>query len=135
MYQVAQAVDKDNVEDPYNLAGMYYMCIAAKEGGNKEYEKLFQSAVKYYRNISIKDPSRVDAYLFRAMCYREIKEFEKALESINYVLLLQPDNAQLHQIKGNLLHDQGKIQEAQKEYSEAKRLGLSENFLDLIGGM
>jgi predicted negative regulator of RcsB-dependent stress response len=50
-------------------------------------------------------------------------------------LLLQPDSAELHQIKGNLFMDQGKKGEAQQEYSEAKRLGLSQNFADLIGGM
>lgn len=135
MYEVAEKVDKNNTEDPYNLSGMYYECIAAKGRGDSDYEKKFTGAVKYYRNISVKDPSRVDAYLFRAMCYREIKDYDKALDSVNYVLLLQPDNAQLHQIKGNLLLDQGKKGEAQQEYSEAKRLGLSQNFMDLMGGM
>jgi tetratricopeptide (TPR) repeat protein len=135
MYEVAEKVDKDNTEDPYNLAGMYYLCIAAKGRGDSDCEKKFVTAIKYYRNISVKDPSRVDAYLFRAMCYREIKDYAKALESVNYVLLLQPDNAQIHQIKGNLLLDQGKKGEAQQEYLEAKRLGLSQNFVDLMGGM
>ena len=69
------------------------------------------------------------------MCEREIKNYEKAMESVNYVLLLQPDNAQLHQIKGNLLLDQGKKGEAQQEYAEAKRLGLSHNFMELLGGV
>jgi tetratricopeptide (TPR) repeat protein len=135
MYEVAEKVDKNNTEDPYNLSGMYYLCIAAKGRGDSDYEKKFGIAIKYYRNISVKDPSRVDAYLFRAMCYREIADYDKALESVNYVLLLQPDSAELHQIKGNLFMDQGKKGEAQQEYSEAKRLGLSQNFADLIGGM
>lgn len=135
MFDVAQKVDKDNTEDPYNLSGMYYMCIAAREKGDKDYEKRFIEAVKYYRNISLKDPSRIDAYLFRAMCYRELKEYKKAMEAIEYVLLLQPDSAQLHQIKGNLLLDQGKKGEAQLEYLEAKRLGLNQNFMELMGGM
>jgi tetratricopeptide (TPR) repeat protein len=135
MYVVADKVDKDSTEDPYNLAGMYYLCIAAKGRGDADYKNKLNIAVKYYRNISLKDPSRVDAYLFRAMCYRELEDYVKAMESVNYVLLLQPDNAQLHQIKGNLLLDQGKKGEAQLEYAEAKRLGLSQNFIDLMGGV
>lgn len=135
MFDVAKTVDRENSEDPYNLCGMYYKGIAAKGREDVNYEKCFDEAVRYYRNISLKDPSRVDAYLFRAMCYREIKNYEKAMESVNYVLLLQPDNAQLHQIKGNLLLDQGKKGEAQQEYAEAKRLGLSHNFMELLGGV
>ena len=135
MYEVAEKVDKNDTEDPYNLSGMYYLGIASKGRGDADYEKKFTSAVRYYRNISLKDPSRIDAYLFRAMCYRELKDYGKAMESVNYVLLLQPDNAQLHQIKGNLLLDQGKKSEAQAEYLEAKRLGLGDNYLDLLGGM
>lgn len=135
MYQAAEKVDMEDTGDPYNLSGMYYLCLAAKGRGEADHEKLFTKAVKYYRNISVNDPSRVDAYLFRAMCYRELKNYEKALESVNYVLLLQPENAQLHQIKGNLLLDQGQKGEAQQEFSEAKRLGLSQNFMDLLGGM
>lgn len=135
MYEVAEKVDMKNTEDPYNLSGMYYLCIAAKGRGDSDYEKKFANAVKYYRNISLKDPSRVEAYLFRAMCYREIKNYDKALESVNYVLLLQPDNPQLHQIKGNLFMDQGKKGEAQQEYAEAKRLGLSQNLMALMGGV
>lgn len=135
MYEIAEKVDKNNTDDPYNLSGMYYLCIASKGRNDADCEKKFDTAIKYYRNISVKDPSRVDAYLFRSMCYRELKDYDKALEAINYVLLLQPDNAQLHQIKGNLLTDQGKKSEAQLEYSEAKRLGLSQNFLNMMGGI
>lgn len=135
MYQTAKGVDKEDTSDPYNLSGMYYECIALKGKEDADYKRSFQNAVRYYRNISVNDPSRVDAYLFRAMCYRELQEYDKAMESVDYVLLLQPENPQLHQIKGNLLMDQNKKTQAQLAYAEAKRLGLSQNLIDLMGGM
>lgn len=135
MYEVAKQIDKNDTTDPYKLSGMYYECIAIKGKGDEGYKESFKNAIRYYRNISLKDPARVDAFLFRAMCHREIEEYDKALECVDYVLLLQPENAQLHQIRGNILTDQGKVTEAKAEYSEAKRLGLRYNFLEMTGGI
>jgi len=131
--RIASQVNADDSMDPYNLCGKYYLCLAAKGLNASDYTKDFEDAVKYYRSISVNDPSRVDAYLFRAMCYRELQNYDKALESVDYVLLLQPDNAQLHYIKGNLLKDQGKNDEAQKEHDEAKKLGINPMYISLMG--
>lgn len=128
MYEIAKKIDKDDITDPYNLSGMYYECIAMKGKGDDGYEKAFEDAIRYYRNISLEDPARVDAFLFRAMCNREIRKYDKALECVEYVLLVQPDNAQLHQIRGNILSEQGKAEEAKAEYAEARNLGLSHIF-------
>ncbi len=131
MYKIAKAVNQEDITDPFCFSAMYYLCIALKGKNDPDYKKSFQDAIRYYRNISLKDPSRVDAYLFRAMCYREIEQYDKALEAVDYVLLLQPENAQLHQIKGNLLMDENKKTEAELAYAQARKLGLSQNLIDL----
>ena len=68
--------------------------------------------------------------MFRAMCYKDIGNYDKALETIDYVILIQPENGQLHQIKGNILKEMsGRSVEAEEEYREAKRLGFDASFL------
>lgn len=134
MLKIAKQVDRTSTEDPYNLCGAYFECVAMGGMNHPEYHKYLQNAVKYYRSISMKDPSRVDAYLFRAMCYKDLGNYEKAMESIDYMLLLQPDNGQLHYIKGNILKEQGGNQAAvEKEYDEAKRLGMNKSFWEFVG--
>lgn len=133
MLKISKQADRQDTEDPYNLCGTYFEGVARKGLNMPDYRKFFQDAVKYYRGISMKDPSRVDAYLFRAMCYKELGNYEKAMESIDYMLLIQPDNGQIHYIKGNILKEQGQKSEAEKEYSEAKRLGLNKSFWEFAG--
>lgn len=130
MLKIARQFDRDNTQNPYNLCGMFFEGIALKYTGDKIYTKFFQDAVKYYQGISMRDPSRIDAYLFRAMCYKELGNIDKALETVDYVLLLQPENGQIHYIKGNLLKEVlGRETEAAQEYKEAKRLGIQNDFL------
>ena len=130
LLKVARSVERKNTSNAYNLCGVYFECIALKLLGDEAFKRTCEQAVRYYRSISLNDPSRIDAYLFRAMCYKDLAQYEKAIESVDYVLLLQPENGQLHQIKGNILNEMpGKQTEAQKEYEEAKRLGDGFSFL------
>lgn len=133
LQKIAKQVDKNETDDPYNMCGLYFEGVALKGMNDPECKKFFQNAVKYYRNISMKDPSRVDAYLFRAMCYKELGNYEKAMEAIDYMLLIQSENAQLHFIKGTLLRDQGNKAEAEQQFEEAKRLGLNKSFWEYVG--
>lgn len=120
----AQQADRKAVNDPYSLCAVYFECVAEKGLGSAGFEKKYMDAVRYFRNISLNDPSRIDAYLFRAMCYKDIKNYEKALESVDYVLTLDPENAQMHQIKGNILSEmEGRSAEATEEYRVAKQAG------------
>lgn len=130
LLKVAKTVDRNDINNPYSLFGVYFECMAMKELKKENYVKEYENAQKYYRNISLNDPSRIDAYLFRAMCYKDIGNYDKALETIDYVILIQPENGQLHQIKGNILKEMsGRSVEAEEEYREAKRLGFDASFL------
>ncbi len=133
MLRIAKQVDPSDTADSYNLCGVYFEGVAMKGLKLPDVRKTFQDGVKYYRSISMKDPSRVDAYLFRAMCYKELGDYEKAMESLDYMILLKPEDSQLHYIKGNLLREQGKENEAQKEYQEARRYGLNKTFWEFVG--
>lgn len=130
LLKVAKTVDRNDINNPYSLFGAYFECMALKELKKENYIKEYENAQKYYRNISLNDPSRIDAYLFRAMCYKDTGNYDKALETIDYVILIQPENGQLHQIKGNILKEMtGRSAEAEEEYREAKRLGFDASFL------
>lgn len=64
------------------------------------------------------------------MCYKDLGNFDKALETIDYVILIQPENGQLHQIKGNILREMGgRSNEAEEEYKRAKALGFDKSVL------
>lgn len=130
LLKVSKMVDRNNTNNPYNLFGTYFECVALKAMQDDSYKKAYENAQRYYRNISLNDPSRIDAYLFRSMCYKDLGNFDKALETIDYVILIQPENGQLHQIKGNILREMGgRSNEAEEEYKRAKALGFDKSVL------
>ena len=45
----------------------------------------------------------MDAFLFRAMCYRDIEDYTKALEILDYILLMRPDQKDLHSIRASIM--------------------------------
>lgn len=61
------------------------------------------------------NPSRLDAYLFRAICYKDIKNYKRALEMLNYILALQPQLGSCHLIKAEIYKEMGDKENAQKE--------------------
>lgn len=133
LLDIARTVDRSKIDNAYNLCGVYFECLALKLSEDPSLKKTCEDAIRYYRNISLNDPSRIDAYLFRAMCYKDLGNYTKAIETIDYILMLQPQNGQLHQIKGNILSEMpGREEDTKKEYSEAKRLGVASS---LLGGI
>lgn len=116
----AEALEKFSSDNVYSLCGKYYKSFALTKLNSADGEKSYRDAIRFYRSISTSDPSRIDAYLFRAMCHKDISEFDKAIEMVDYVALIQPENGQLHVIKGNILKEMGKTAEAEAEYQIAK---------------
>ena len=87
---------------------------------NKDFDAYYRQIIKNYRTVALDDPARIDAYLYRAMAYKDIQEYTKALEMVDYIALLQPDNADLHTIKAVIYTEMGLEKEAQAEKLLAK---------------
>lgn len=51
-----------------------------------------------------------------------MKEYDKALELVDYVLLLKPDSAEAYAIKSGIYKELGQEEKAQEELKKAKRL-------------
>ncbi len=134
-FDLAKKMDPEDTDNAYSMTGVYLAAFLKKAMADDSWKEDMENGIRYYRSISMKDPSRVDAYLFRAMCYRELERFDKALESIDYVMLLQPDNPHLHLIKGNILKEMpGREQEAEQEYAQARKGGKTVNsLLNILG--
>lgn len=104
----------------YALSAWYYIAVGKKARGDSDSEAYYRQIIKNYRTVGLDDPARIDAYLYRAMAYKDIKEYTKALELMDYIALLQPNNADIHTIKAVIYTEMGKPKEAQAEQLLAK---------------
>lgn len=118
----AEVLIGDPEQSSYCIAAFYYKAFSlAKLGKTQQAEQSYREAIKILRSITIASPGSLDAYMFRVMCHKDLKEYEKALELVDYVILLKNDNVEAHGLKGVLLDALGRKEEAEKEIKIAKQ--------------
>lgn len=104
-------------EDGYTKeTARYFEPFALKMLGRKEEAMpLYKEAINEFRNQSLTAPGNLDAYLLRTMCLRDIEQYDKALELIDYVITLQPDRAEPRLLRITILEASGRKEEAEQE--------------------
>ena len=117
--KVLEQLDPPNT---FSLAGKYYTALALAKLEDASATDKYKEAITYYRKLTFQDAGLIDAYLFRCMCLKDIMEYDKALELIDYVMLLKKDNPDMHVIKSGILREKGNSKEADQEIAIAKTL-------------
>ena len=74
-------------------------------------------AVKNIKNLLVLDPSNVSIQKLLANYYQRDKKYDKALEILNNIIELTPDDLDAHQKKAQVYIDQNDWKSASKEYS------------------
>lgn len=121
--ETAKAITDAKEDSSYARSAYYYYPMALLKQGKEEQAKAaYKAAEDKLRFISLRRPTELDTYLFRALCFKDCKEYEKAIEVLDYALKLKNDYAPAHAIKGNVYKDMGKTQEAKQELELAKQM-------------
>ncbi len=82
-----------------------------------------EAAAMYEKALPMAKEKNVPIVLSRlADSYREAKEYNKALETYQKAIALQPNDANLHNNLGSLYAEMGKTDEAQAEFQKAAEL-------------
>lgn len=103
-------------DDSYYYAAMYFKAMCKKNMGEEaEAETLFADAVKALRAASSKHPEILDFYVYRALCLKELKQFDKALELIDYMLTLKDDFAEAYLIRASIKTELGLDKQAESD--------------------
>jgi|LSQX01.2.fsa_nt_gb tetratricopeptide (TPR) repeat protein len=111
-------------EGYFTLAAHYYEPICMQKlGKEEEAQEMFKNAVEYLRKFSLKSPGNVDSYAFRILCLRELKQYDKALELADYLIMVGNDTAETHTLRAAVLSDLGREDEAKAEKAKARSFG------------
>lgn len=109
-YNKAIAYGYDDAQIYFNLGMMY------EEDGDDEL------AIRNYSKAILKDPLRVDARVRKAQIYIANEKYPEALETLNELILADPDLFEGYHLKSVLLAEMGKIDEAAQVIDEAVAL-------------
>lgn len=107
----------EKAEDGYNKeTARYFEPLALKMLGKmSEAIPKYKDAINEYRNQSLAAPGNLDAYLLRIMCLRDIEQYDKALELIDYVISLQSERVEPRLLRVTILEALGRSEEAAEE--------------------
>ncbi len=115
-------IDSEN-RGNYYFSALYYRGICAlKLGKNEEAENYFKDAIALYRLATLERPDAFEAYLYRVMCLKELKEYDKALELLEFIEKLSDEVAEVYTIRADIYSLMGKEVLAKEELKKAYEL-------------
>lgn len=107
----------------YAIPSYYTLPYAIAQSGNAEEAKaIYNESVSKLRSITLKNPEILDGYLFRALCLKEMGEFEKAMELSDYLNKIDNNSKTFHNLKAEILYAMGSEEEAKKIKEMAEKL-------------
>lgn len=120
--QAVEIVKKD-MEDLYYYAALYYKPFCNKQLGNEaEARKLYKEANAIYRLATLKNPAAIDIYLYRVMCLKDLEEYDKALEMLDFITGLSNEIAEVHTLRADIYTIQGRKSLADEELQKAYKI-------------
>ncbi len=117
-----QAVEmvKEDREDLYYYAALYYKPFCNKQLGKIEEAKaLYKEANAIYRLATLQRPEAIDIYLYRAMCLKDMEEYDKALEMLDFIAGLTDKVAEVHMVRADIYRIQERKALADEELEKA----------------
>lgn len=130
---VVKCAEKILALDEYDsnyFSALYFKAYGLKLSGSAEAEAAYQEAQKMLRQACSINSGMLDLYIYRAICYRELKDYDKANEMLDYVLAVKENVAEVYYIRSLIykdLHDE----RAAAELERAK--ALDPQIANLIG--
>lgn len=117
--QATKIVARDS-EDAYYYAALYYKPFCLSQlGKDDEAQKGYREANSIYRLATLQNPAAIDVYLYRAMCLKDMKEYDKAMELLDFISGLDSSIAEIYTIRAEIYHATGMEVQAEKEMEKA----------------
>ncbi len=119
----AVALVNKNKEDLYYFAALYYKAFCLKQLGKaEEANKAYKEANSIYRLHTLNNPGAIDVYLYRAMCLKDLEEYDKSLEILDFIIGLGAEIAEVYSLKADIYELTGKHASAVEQKEKAYEL-------------
>lgn len=121
--QHAEQFIEKGARDSYYYAALYFrpFCLS-KLGKEEAAEKYYKEAISLYRMATLQNLEAFDAYLYRAMCLKEIRQYEETLKLLEFIENMSNQIAEVHTIRADVYKLTGKEGLAKEELEKAFQL-------------
>jgi tetratricopeptide (TPR) repeat protein len=122
-YEVASAVITHDGGDLYYYAALYFKPFCLRQSGRLEEAKpLYKEANSIYRLATLENPAAIDIYLYRVMCLKDMEEYDKALELLDFIYGVSEDIAEIYTLRADIYRILGKVEKSKEELQKAYKL-------------
>lgn len=130
-YTTALSLAEDFVErkgnHSYYYASLYYKAASLRQlGREEEAVKAYKDVISILRVISITNEKAIETYLYRAMAHKDLGEYDKALELIDFVKGLGIEAPEIQLLESEIYKLSGNpamaAETAEKAYAEKPEL-------------
>lgn len=116
----AQFLIERNEKNSYYFAALYFRPFCQKRlGREEEADRSYREAVSFYRMATLQNPEAYDAYLYRAMCLKDLGLYDDALELLEFMENLSDEIAEIYTIRADIYELTGKGALADGELEKA----------------
>lgn len=120
---MAEELLRKHTNDNFYRAALYYKpYFLGKLGRQEEAMTAYKEAIKLYRLITLKDPAALDAYIYRAMCLKDLESYNKALELLDFILDINAELAEVYVLKAEIYQAMGRTAQAKEQKQKAQSL-------------
>lgn len=122
LVQACELIAKD-ADDSFYHAALYYRPFCLKKlGKDEDAMSAYKEANAIYRLATLKNPAAIDVYLYRAMCLKDMENYDKALEILDFILGLNTEVAEVYAIKADIYTAMGRHAQADEQKEKAYAL-------------
>ncbi len=112
-----------SLQDNYYYAALYYKAFCLRHLNRSDAStKAYKEASSIYRLATLKRPGAIDIYLYRAMALKDMEEYDKALEILDFILGLSTEIAEVYILKSEIYKALGKHGQAEAQREKAYAL-------------
>lgn len=114
-------------DSTYKIPAYYMLPYAMSQSGEVEKAKeQYVESISKLRCITLEDPQKLDGYIYRALCLKEIGKYDEALELCDYMLKLDNSQPSLHELSSQIYALKGDVAKAEAEEKLAKNLSINQ---------
>lgn len=125
-----ELVDKAEYDDFY-YSGVYTKAAALLRSGAPESTQALRDANKIFRSACVKNPEQIQYYLYRAVCHKELKEFDESLDMLEFIIKAAPNFAEAYYLRSLVYAELGQTDKAEED--RKKSVELDPNVAELLG--
>ena len=119
----ATAIVEQNKKDSFYFAALYYRPFCLRNLGNEEEAvRSYKEAISLYRMATLEDYEVLEAYLYRAMCLKDIEQYEEALEFLEFIESLSDEIAEVYTIRAEIYKSTGRNSLVATELEKAYKI-------------